>query len=154
MLDLQQCNNILNTNRKVLDLVLTSAIVTVSITPTNYVLAPEDAYHPALDIVIDDETELRPPNFPRSGAPSFNFRNVDFGLLCDALIEEDWSWINKYNNVNLAVNNFYDQLNGVFEPKQGTLRYSSTFPVWFSPEIRRNIKTKDFYRRKWLATKC
>lgn len=155
MLDLQQSNNILNINNKLLDLVFASVNVRTSVSTTNQVLVPEDMYHPALEVTIDIDTCVQPPNFPSATSSRFDFHRVDYDVLCSALSIEDWSWIGELTDVNLTLDVFYDQLNSVFEryvPKHRSIQYNSIFPIWFSSEIKKNIKMKDYYRTKWLST--
>lgn len=154
LLELQQRNNVFNVNNRLLDLVLTPEHSVVSVCRADVPIVQEDIYHPALDIIIELTLHQKQHNFPSASNHYLNFRKANCTTLCEALDNIDWSPLSSYDNINLALNYFYFHLNKVFEsniPRKKTS--TDKFPSWFTFEIKRNIKTKDYYRRKWLNTK-
>ncbi|GJQ87348.1 hypothetical protein Trydic_g17394 [Trypoxylus dichotomus] len=64
----------------------------------------------------------------------------------------DWSFVEAFSNVDDAVAAFYDQLYGtlsLFVPSKSS---QSNFPPWFNMDIKRNLKTKNYYYAKWRRT--
>mgnify|MGYP005984835977 FL=1 len=72
----------------------------------------------------------------------------------EALCTIDLTVLENTTNVDDIMNCFYSNLYDSFDiyvPKK--LYGKSKYPVWFSPEIKANLKTKEYYRRKWLKSK-
>nr|CAI5849047.1 unnamed protein product [Callosobruchus analis] len=148
VLNLQQCNNVLNGTNRLLDLVLSNLTCNVqrSIFP---LVSEEILYHPALEIVVEDVSP-KPAAFLSTQEPSaYNFRRANFPLLYEFLFQANWSFLDNINDIDLAVETFYEFIYNIFEtyvPKY--LTHSHTYPPWFTREIISNIKLKAKYFRK------
>lgn len=56
----------------------------------------------------------------------------------------------------MALEHFYNKLThafGLIIPTKRLCNVTRVYPVWFTSEIITNIKTKDYYRRKWMLSK-
>lgn len=156
VLNLQQHNTVLNNDGKLLDLVLSDGHVDVSINRADSPVVVEDIYHPALEINIKLLMDQKQQNFPTANTCYMDFRRANCDVLSGALSDMDWTFLLSYDNVDHALDCFYKRLYSVLEshvPKKHHNSGELSFPIWFTHEIKQNIKTKSYYRKKWLATK-
>jgi hypothetical protein len=72
-----------------------------SVTKGEEGLIPEDPHHPSLLISIDVRIKIRKFIYGVEDADNFNFRVVDMELVHNALVI-DWSFLDSYENVDLA----------------------------------------------------
>lgn len=139
-----QCNNVLNQNNRLLDLVLSHNALKV--TKVTSPLLTEDIHHPSLLVLIPCNVEKR-VNFPSgSGDRSYNFKRANYPGLYHALITTDWSFLNDVNDVNIACKLFYEKLYSLLDlyvplHKPQGRRY----PIWYTSEIIRYIRLKAYY---------
>ena len=141
--DMKQCNHILNTNNRLLDLVFVTNHSQCYVSRAGESLVPEDKHHPALDI---DFKFLRycPKNITSVNENEFNFKKSNFPLLYSLLYETNWSFLNDFVDVNEAVTKFYDALYEIFEkcvPKKRKPT-TRTYPRWFNGQIIQELKQK------------
>lgn len=153
-LNLRQVNNIVNSNGRLLDLVLTNVSWEVIVVRDIVPFVPEDAHHPAIDITINVRAVVESPSFPSNNNMRYNFSAVDMSVLCSTLAEIDWRFLSRYDDVDQAVNEFYSKLYGVFDTCVPRIKSSSRhYPVWFDRRIRQLVRMKEFYFKKWKRTK-
>nr|XP_022900843.1 uncharacterized protein LOC111413931 [Onthophagus taurus] len=149
-LDLRQLNHVLNCDNRLLDLVLTNTDHQFDLVHDDCPFVYEDQYHPALDITMNLLTANDGlPNFPSLGG-RYNFRRANFPGMYDKLLYTDWSFLNVEVNADDALRAFYKKLYEIldlFVPKR--LSRGSSYPIWYTPEIKRLLKLKEYYRRKW-----
>lgn len=154
MLSLIQYNNILNCNDRALDLVFSNLTCNVAVSRDMVPLVPEDIYHPALIIDLDITHLKLGNNFSSNKNLRYNFSNADFMSLYDSFLHVDWSFLSTFINVGDTVSAFYNQLFGVIDLSVPIHRSSRrSYPPWFNSDIKRNLKLKFFYYKKWKATK-
>lgn len=147
----RQYNNVLNTDNKLLDLVI--ANIKCEITRDTTPFVPEDQYHPALSITADISFQKKNTFTPNTNNISFNFRKADFPGLYDAILSIDWTFLEDINNVNDVVDLFYLKLYEKFEtfvPKRKIFKH--IYPTWYTHEIIKNVKLKAKFLRKYKAT--
>ena len=156
VLELNQRNNIFNTSGKILDLVFTNTQCPTTVSHYDQSLVPEDGYHPALNINIELSALSAFVNFDAARTASFNFRKANFINLYNVILSTNWTWLEDINDVNQAIEEFYSALNDIFNvtvPRKTNNSKSARLPLWFSPELRRNLKIKERTRKKWIRSK-
>lgn len=121
---MQQRNNVLNIDHKLLDLVLASASTKVVVVHSDFAFVREDNYHPALDIPVETAGSDKKHNFPFANISSFNFYKLNCDDLNDAIA-----------SVDLTV------------PTKKSSSKKLLYPVWFTHDAISNIKMKDYCRR-------
>lgn len=145
VLGLNQYNTILNEYGKTLDLVLCNDFVSVCecLTP----LSPVDKYHPALyvDVNFAENQYLKPAPYTR-----YLFNKADFAAINREISAIDWQNIFVDKSLNDAIKYFYDTIADI----QGRLvpRISvshSSYPTWYTPSLKRLLKEKAKYLRKF-----
>ncbi|KAJ3649307.1 hypothetical protein Zmor_021058 [Zophobas morio] len=118
-------------------------------------LVPEDAHHPSLAVNLEFLASSATHKFPAANNVRYNFRKANFPKLYEDLLKADWTFLDNFDDVNIALDNFYEYLYTLLD--QNVPKVSgcspSKFPYWVTNEIKNNIKTKENFRRKWLRTK-
>lgn len=149
--ELDQYNNVLNLNNRLLDLILCN--ITCTVEKAQDVLLREDPHHPALSLYIlvrsnkGDKIAVNPEE-------SYNFRKANFTLLYEQLSLIDWSFLDDYTDCNEACDQLYNVINKLFEifvPKK--ISRPCKYPPWFSRSIIHDIKSKDKLLREYNRTK-
>lgn len=152
--NIDQYNEIVNKNKRILDLVFSSRPVLVE--RMSEPVVPEDGHHPALSISLNID-RVAAKWFPTIRSNEFNFRKANFLELYSSLSLTDWSFLDGYDSVNAAVNAFYSKLYSIFEqfvPKKRNGKLSRTYPPWFDSGIINNIKRKHILLKKYKRTGC
>ena len=139
--DLLSVNDVKNNNNRTLDLVLTN-LKTIVYRETNP-LVREDVHHPSLFIrlalgnsvtrKLSVKNQIRPQGY--------NFRKGNYSKLYDLLSKVNWNCLNMYEDVDAAVDVFYNIIYSIFddcfpEKKQTTRNY----PCWFTGDIIKKTK--------------
>nr|XP_022912342.1 uncharacterized protein LOC111423334 [Onthophagus taurus] len=66
----------------------------------------------------------------------------------------DWSFLEDVNDVDEMLDLFYTSLYNLIEKSVPcTQQKQNNYPQWFSKEIIKNLKTKEYYRHKYRTTK-
>lgn len=154
LLDLKQVNSVLNSDNRLLDLIFSTPSCNIEATREEEFFVLEDRYHPALSITLKITAESRSPVFASSCDECYNFRKADFIALYEDLRQVDWSFLDGFTDVNIALHEFYLVLYSVLDrsvPKSSRCK-SSSFPPWFTKEIKDNIKMKRYFHKKWKST--
>ncbi|KAG6465366.1 hypothetical protein O3G_MSEX015108 [Manduca sexta] len=142
--NLKQFNSHPNSFGGILDLVLCSDTVSVSICPDP--LVPEDPYHKSLIIrpsFIDHLLEV-----PRRKI--YLYRQADYDEICSHLSTTDWSVLQLSQTVEDAVRVFYEiiyRLRDKFVPTRTTP--SCQYPPWYKTPLIKMIKEKFKYFKKY-----
>ncbi|KAJ3650040.1 hypothetical protein Zmor_021751 [Zophobas morio] len=126
--NLRQCNFVLNSNTRLLDLVLISDNLNCTVSRNENPLVTEDQHHPSLSLTL---------GIPMSKKVTI----TDYIVHC--VISIDWFRVMVITNVNEALDSFYDEIFNLFNtyiPKS-TVRTSS-YPMWFTPTIIDLVKKK------------
>ena len=150
---LVQSNSILNFNGNMLDLIFSDLNIDISVKHSDPPLLHEDPHHPGLHMTLQFPLRLHTDQFPSAANSCYNWRKVDLFKLYNDLHNINWSVLKQAVDVNVAVDTFYSKLYMTMDLTVPKYRpASSKFPPWISPKIRRDIRTKDFLRRKWKET--
>lgn len=147
-------NNILNSENKTLDLVISSFELQVNQQIDS--LVPIDVFHPAL--VISKNFNFSNPliNDSIESVNMYNYRNADFNLLYELLYHTEWNVLNRCSDVNVAVDKFYEIMYNIIErsvPRVTRKRNKrSRYPVWFTKEIISDIRGKMYHHRRRIGS--
>lgn len=147
VLDLEQSNQVLNFQQRLLDLVLSNTICIVN--RDEHPMVPEDPYHPSLSISVESFRVANKYLSPKCSASSYNFNKTNFESLLEDLSSTSWTDLSNCSYVNTACSLFYSKLNNLFDSHvpQNKLR-TYKYPPWFTSEIIKNIKTKHNLHKK------
>lgn len=144
-----QCNKILNVSNRVLDLVICRS--DISVQESHSPLVSVDLYHPPLEFSLNLMSGFS--KFKNNKQVTFNFRKSNFPQLYDGLLQTDWSFLERYSNVDLACHDFYDKINGLFaESVPKTVSKRASYPPWFTVEIIRQLREKAQLLRRAKST--
>lgn len=147
LLNLKQFNNILNERKRYLDLLICDTEVKVE--RSDFPLVPENRDHPSLF----GQLYLFPMNNRKEGKTfnsQYNFKKADFLGLYNILEVVDWSEINDISDVNFAVETFYRIFYSILDQcVPMAQKENRIYPPWFNKKIIRDIKKKDYYRKKY-----
>lgn len=152
--DYVQHNHVLNSNDRLLDLILSTSTLECSVNHSIDTLVDEDVHHPALLCEINLHAIVE-KNFELGNAPRYNFKMANFPALYTALQELNWEDLLALDNVNSACDYFYESIYNVFDglvPKQ-SIPHKRQYPKWFNKEIIQNIKLKTHYHRQYKKKK-
>lgn len=143
-----QLNTICNTGGNTLDLFFANnnAICTRSIEE----LVPCDKYHPPLHITIRSSGMC---HIARDNREYFEFRCGDYRGICDYLNEIQWDHLLMIPDLDEAVDILYSHLYFAIEhfiPKATARR--SSYPKWFSPQLIKLIREKNYAHRIFKRT--
>lgn len=147
---LSQHMHVLNSNARILDLVLTTKNPNeINIRPSHDILSKIDNHHPPIDIHvhISRHNVLRTDN----NQIFYKFHAADYQAINARLSETDWSFLDDVD-VDMGVSRFYDILYEVidtFIPKY-TYR-SSEYPPWFSHQLISLVREKSRLHRNRVA---
>lgn len=137
-------NHVLNSNARILDVVLASVDCTVTHDPVP--LITEDLHHPALSIDLSLQSSTK--SLSVSDNITYDFKNADYLLLYRSLESTDWSILNDCNDIKAAFTKFYDIVTNIFNACVPTKKIvKSKYPPWFSKNIINALKAKDRNRR-------
>nr|CAH7714150.1 unnamed protein product [Callosobruchus chinensis] len=146
--DLQQSNNVSNTNNRYLDLVFSNIHNTTS--KYDMPLVCEDRHHPSLLIEFSIKLSHTSDFLPNKVEHVFNFRKANYPLLYELVFSADWSDVLLSDDVDSASVKFEQILHGIFEK---TVPFKIVprrkFPPWFSVETIRKIKQKHRAHKKF-----
>lgn len=148
-----QINNIRNFNNVMLDLVVVSpSLGSCKVDLENDPILPLDRHHPALILAFDcDNVQC---NCEQVVNTKYNFKKANFNLLYSLISEQSWETVLGCNDVDVAVNNFYQILYTIFSKcVPFAKQVGKVFPVWFNGQIIKMIKTKETYFRKYKKFK-
>lgn len=129
--DLNQCNGVVNSNGRLLDLVMCSEVVSVN--RDDVPLLPEDAHHPALCFELNVKHGPVKNFVPNRHAKTYNFAKADFPSLYAAMMAVDWSFLDSFNDVNLASDAFYGKLYILFDSYVPffNMTRKHKYPLWY-----------------------
>lgn len=163
---MREMNEVTNASGGILDVVLVSERihgVCVSEIEGGGLVPRRDAYHPPLDITLPIQSLMRSPSakIDPSNVDSrcdWNFAKGDYVLLYQLLTEASWQKVFDAEDVNVAVDMFYNQIYNIFDeciPKRiRSKRVGRRFPIWFTADIIADLALKASLHQKWKRTKC
>lgn len=143
--NLEQYNNIRNTNGRLLDLVYCNSNLTVS--PSDYPLVPEDPHHRSICIELSLDTH----NYLSINKRTlFNYKEGNYAEINTGLGKTNWDDILSKGSINECVGVFYRILTGLrntFVPSKITS--PGAFPTWYSSALKKVLKEKFKYFKKF-----
>ena len=147
--NMKQFNNVENVNGRLLDLVI-SDLPNCNVSHDNAPFVREDTHHPALNISLVPKT-INPVKFPINlNSRTYNFKKANYPALYDSLLQTDWTFLETFQDVNIACDNFYNKLYSIFDVHVPVYKNNNKkFPIWYTAEIIKNIKLRDKYRKKY-----
>ena len=151
--NMSQCNSVANNVGRLLDLVFCNSVCTVGGCADPIV--SEDLYHPTLEVSLSIATDRRHRFSPDDQMHSYNFKRADFPLLYDLFQSADWSFVEEFDDVDQACDEFYRilyQIIDVAVPKTST-GSGKRYPVWVNSEVRAALRRKNNMHRKYKQTK-
>ena len=141
--DLFQRNNVLNFNKRILDLVLTN-IQNVSATRCMCPVVFEDAHHPSIQIKCNLLSSLRRKTITCLEKENFAFRRADFQKLYICLSNSNFEELYEESDVNNCCEKLYNVVYKAMEtsiPKR-KVSYNPKFPSYYTKKIIKLIKEK------------
>jgi hypothetical protein len=143
--DLKQYNLVGNINSSILDLVLSSAPMQVSLADG---LVRPDGFHPPLLVSIVNFSRARYLNC-NTEHKRYHFRRANYTLCKTDLSNIDWSTIDALN-CNDALQTLYNVIWQVIEHHVPKLKPRTTqYPLWYSTSLIHMIREKDRYHKKF-----
>lgn len=146
----QQFNTILNDSGRLLDLVFSNNHCEVLRESAPFVI--EDSYHPSLFIKLQIKSKFI--NFSsHKNHKAYNFKKANFPGLYNALLDSDWYYLQNFDDVNLALDSFYDKLYQIFDKYVPQYKsYNRQYPKWYTADIISNIRKKYKHFEKYKTT--
>ena len=149
LFDLKQNNYITNVGNRILDLVLTVRNCVVE--GAEDVIVNEDEHHPALYMKLSGVFDAQRSVHTCSRAlSSYNFKLADIPSLYDYISQISWDSVLTESDVDASVNALYSKLYSAldnFVPKTKPFN-KSQYPPWFTPDIKRKLRSKHYYWRQ------
>ncbi|KAJ0179579.1 hypothetical protein K1T71_005291 [Dendrolimus kikuchii] len=143
--NLSQFNLIPNINSRQLDLIICSSKCVVDRYCSPLVM--EDSYHPALHItlsLVSLHTLCSTSRLVRA------FRKANYTNVNHELAKVDWTNVMDVNDIDEALDNFYDIINGVIATcVPSRICCNNKYPLWYSLALRKIITEKLKYHKKW-----
>lgn len=148
--NLLQYNTIPNNNSRMLDLILSSVKCTVSRCPMPVV--KEDGHHPSLDILIDINVK---PSLKCPNKTVKLFHKADYTSVRSWLAETDWPDALACLDPDSACTYFYNKLYDAVDLHVPTkvIKKPHKYPTWFNESLKKIIKEKLKYHKKWKKYK-
>ena len=146
--NLYQCNNVLNGNGKMLDLVFSTDPTYITINQASIPIIPSESHHPPLQISFHSSSCS---TVKYNKILSYNFAKCDYESLNSALELINWSVIwEGCLHVDDMVEKFYSTLMPLID-RFTPLRKppNENFPSWFSLSLIKALKEKAKYHRKY-----
>ena len=143
--NLQQVNGVANSMGRFLDLVVSNLEIAL-MGDSDCPLVPEDAYHPALNMLVSVGRHGGEALYQKQY--TYNYARGNFDLLYQLVADCDWASLYDCKDVDDAVDAFYDRFYKCLDasiPKKctpGVLR-KPRFPSWFSRELIGKINKKN-----------
>lgn len=148
--DLYMINNVLNHVDNTLDLVLTN-MTEAKLLLSDMFLVNIDQYHPPLEISFGIITNNKiVDKAPDDNDHNYDFKKGDYIKLHYVLRQCNWVNIIQSGDINECTNQFYTVLYEALDkcvPHKKSYRVSN-YPIWFSKELKKKIKTKERYHKK------
>lgn len=145
-----QMNSIPNNRNVYLDL-LFSNMGHIKTERASDLLWRESTHHLAYTFTLSVPLS-NPPLAYRYSLP--NFKCADYTSLNDFFATVDWLTLFKGCDIDGAVNQFYEILYAAIDRHVPIKSYSSSsFPVWFSSELRRLVRQKRLAHKRYQETK-
>lgn len=141
--NLTQKNGIKNKFGRTLDLIISNIPISVN---RGQPMVNEDDHHPALKFDFDS-SDIKFLKSKKSA--KFNFFKADYDGINNELRSIDWYQLLNSNDVNVAVDIFYNKIYEIIRKHTPICTpKSDKYPKWFSKKLIDLIADKNYYRRK------
>lgn len=142
--NLHQLNHIKNTYNRTLDVVL-SNIQNIKIKRTHGIV-DEDPHHPTIDITFNaKEIKLMKPK----KQVKLNFFKADYKAINEEISKIDWKTLFLNQGIDTNVDNYYSKMNEIIIKYSPKVKIDgSKYPNWYSSDLIRLIKEKEYYFKK------
>ena len=118
---MRQCNSVLSGTNRLLDLIFIN-LPDCKVSHEAFPLAVEDKYHPCLNIVISI-TQASYADLPvRSDAKIYNFKKANYPLLYATLLQTDWSFLERFDDLSDVSEAFYKVLYEILDKYVPTIK--------------------------------
>lgn len=145
LVNCQQFNTIYNNNNKILDLCFSDTDVKVNKADP---LISEDNYHPALNILVNIQANLKQNN-----SRKLLFNKANYAGLNEYYMSCNWVELFEIEALDDKINWFYNKLNegiALYVPVHH--KRPNNYPTWFSNELIKKIKEKKSAHTKYKKT--
>ncbi len=154
-----QFNDIPNENNRLLDLVF-SNVDNCKVELPDYHIFHRVIHHPILKVTLNIPYSKASIITTAPDSKSFNFRKANYPLLYHQMSLINWDFLESINDVDDAVNQFYDRLNSVFlmcvplksSTNNRTLKNkiknnNKSFPPWLTSDLKNAESEKQVLSR-------
>lgn len=151
--NLTQHNSILNSNQKMLDLIITSENMLCKVSQEIDSLVPEDAHHPSLCCIISIKS-INHKKFNSKDQFRYNFKKTNLINLYEDISLVQWDDLYSLNDIEQACDVLYFKLYEIFDKHVPIQRInsSSSYPPWFDKDIIAQLKLKNKLRARYLKS--
>ncbi|CAK1584851.1 unnamed protein product [Parnassius mnemosyne] len=143
--DLRQHNDLLNHNKRILDLVL-SNMDNINISKPSHVLSKIDLHHPPVQVSLTFSKKV--VNIPITTHTKLNYFKADYNSICTALQEIEWHWeFSSCVSVDAMVEKFYYIIRELIHkhvPRK--IVKNNKYPYWFSKQLIKRLNEKNRLR--------
>lgn len=113
-----------------------------------------DVYHPALQLQLPASVDCN-IDLSYNNTIRYNFRKGDYASLNGYLSQIDWATILNSLNVGEAVATFYSYIYSAIDRFVPVYKkIISTYPKWYTPQLRRLIHSKKRAHARYKLTNC
>lgn len=138
--DASQYNFIKNNQGNILDLLISN--IECRITPLTNIILPKDNHHPPFSFNFIFNT-IPLPTMRRRSLVKYNFHKANYELIIEDLDKLDWSSLLNTNNVEEAVEIFYNIVFDIIKKHAPPVSSrSARYPVWFTSSLIHIAKNK------------
>nr|CAH7734652.1 unnamed protein product [Callosobruchus chinensis] len=151
---MQQYNHILNSNGKLLDLVVGNMDCAVS--KDSAPLVYEDDHHPSLLVCVKlSVRHNKSSNFDCDReTKKYNFRKANYITLYNEFLTTNWNFLSNIENPDIAVGKFYEKLQEIFELHVPRFQiFRRKYPIWYNSDTIKLIKEKAKVHKQYKASR-
>ncbi|XP_044745218.1 uncharacterized protein LOC123307080 [Coccinella septempunctata] len=144
---LNQFNSFVNVSGNTLDLVLNNNFNITDFQLSEFPLVPEDPSHNTLQFNINVPVQHKKC---LGNSRNRNFNRADFGAINEALGAIDWTRELSYQDLDTAVDRFYEILDDIFDSSVPSYpKYCRKYPTWYSLASIKTIREKKKFHKRW-----
>ncbi|XP_062556831.1 uncharacterized protein LOC134221658 [Armigeres subalbatus] len=156
---LQQINDLVNANGRLLDLVFVSDSDRIELFESPAAILKVDPYHKPFVLTLECSSEdLQLPQSNSAARNEYNFARCDFDVINARLAALDWTCLSNLETVDDAVTVFYDNVYQVIRdnvPLKTRRKSTKCQQPWWNPQLRRLRnrlrKARKRYFRSWTT---
>lgn len=149
-LELMQFNKIVNSNNKILDLILSNTFRINNVKRSDSPLVREDDHHPSLELLFDFKESKHLHN---RQSFFYNYKRANYESINQSISDISWENLLNKENVNNNLDVFYEILNAIIDSHVPKIKKKKNYPIYFSNETIRAIKYKNKFHKRWKIYK-